>query len=362
MAGPNAARCVQLRPAAARQDKSNARRRFTPLEGIKYMERACVSVIVPIYNTRPFLEECVVSILNQKFDQPFELILVDDGATDGCGELCDRFAAQDKRVRVIHQENQGLSAARNAGIDAAQGRYYAFVDSDDILRPGYLQTLFDACEKHDAYMAICAVEDVREDGASAEPPACTLPTETGVFSGKELLNRFYTPNGTYYTVAWNKLYRAEVWKLLHYPEGRLHEDDFVAHRLFWRCDKVVCLDTPLYCYRLRGGSICRTNIKPEAFDAVDGLADRYRFYVENGADRSVIDNAYAACWRRYLFLCAKVRQNPEPKLVKAISKEQFLMQGLIGYLPNCKQLKMTEKLSAARWSMMPAESLCPLKK
>ena len=328
------------------------------------MEHIAISVIVPIYNTKPFLRDCVKSIQAQSgdFAEPYEILLVDDGATDGSGELCDEMAAQDERIRVIHQENQGLSAARNAGIDAAQGRYYAFVDSDDILRPGYLQTLFDACEKHDAYMAICAVEDVREDGASAEPPACTLPTETGVFAGKELLNRFYAPNGTYYTVAWNKLYRAEVWKLLHYPEGRLHEDDFVAHRLFWRCDKVVCLDKPLYCYRLRGGSICRTNIKPEAFDAVDGLADRYRFYVENGADRSVIDNAYAACWRRYLFLCAKVRQNPEPKLVKAISKEQFLMQGLIGYLPNCKQLKMTEKLSAARWSMMPAESLCPLKK
>ena len=106
------------------------------------------------------------------------------------------------------------------------------------------------------------------------------------------------------------MYRAEVWKLLHYPEGRLHEDDFVAHRLFWRCDKVVCIDKPLYHYRLRNGSICRTNIRPEAFDAVDGLADRYRFYVENHADRAVIDAAYAACWRRYLFLCAKVRQSP----------------------------------------------------
>ena len=94
-------------------------------------------------------------------------------------------------------------------------------------------------------------------------------------------------------MAWNKLYRAEVWKLLHYPEGRLHEDDFVAHRLFWRCDKVVCVDKPLYHYRLRNGSICRTNIKPEAFDAVDGLADRYRFYVENRADRTVVDAAYA---------------------------------------------------------------------
>ena len=325
------------------------------------MERIAVSVIVPIYNTRPFLEECVRSILNQQFSEPFEVLLVDDGATDGCDVLCDELAAQDRRIRVFHQENQGLSGARNTGIDAARGRYYAFVDADDVVHPGYLQTLYDACETHDAYMAICAVEDVNEDGASQDPPEYTLPAETGVFVGKDLLNRFYAPNGTYYTVAWNKLYRAEVWKLLHYPEGRLHEDDFVAHRLFWRCDKVVCLDAPLYNYRLRKGSICRTEMKPEAFDAVDGLADRYRFLVENSAPRDTVDAAYAACWRRYLFLCAKVRQNPSPKLVKAISKEQFLMQSLIGYLPNCRTLKMTEKLSAARWAMMSAESLCPMK-
>ena len=325
------------------------------------MERIAVSVIVPIYNTRPFLEECVRSILNQQFSEPFEVLLVDDGATDGCDVRCDELAAQDKRIRVFHQENQGLSGARNTGIDAARGRYYAFVDADDVVHPGYLQALYDACEAHDAYMAICAVEDVNEDGTSQDPPEYTLPAETGVFVGKDLLNRFYAPNGTYYTVAWNKLYRAEVWKLLHYPEGRLHEDDFVAHRLFWRCDKVVCLDAPLYNYRLRKGSICRTEMKPEAFDAVDGLADRYRFLVENSAPRDTVDAAYAACWRRYLFLCAKVRQNPSPKLVKAISKEQFLMQSLIGYLPNCRTLKMTEKLSAARWAMMSAESLCPMK-
>ena len=77
------------------------------MEGIKFMERVCVSVIVPIYNTKPYLEECIRSILDQQFDQTFELILVDDGATDGCGAMCDAFAAEDKRVRVIHQENQG---------------------------------------------------------------------------------------------------------------------------------------------------------------------------------------------------------------------------------------------------------------
>jgi len=326
------------------------------------MERIAVTVVVPIYNTKPWLTECVDSLRAQEFSEPFEILLVDDGSTDGSGALCDELAAGDKRIRVIHQDNQGLSAARNTGIDAAKGRYYAFVDSDDLVYPQYLQKMYDACEKHDAYMAICAINQINEDGSDQTPPGHVLPTETGVHCGKDLLNCFYTPNGIYYTVAWNKLYRAELWKLLHYPEGRLHEDDFVAHRLFWRCDKVVCLNDVLHCYRQRQGSICRSDMRPDAFDAVDGLADRYRFYVENRADQAVVDAAYAACWRRYLFLCAKVRQNPTTELVKAISKEQFLMQGLISYLPNCKSMKLVDKLSAARWSMMSAESLCPAKK
>ena len=95
------------------------------------MERICVSVIIPIYNTKTWLEECIQSVLDQKFDQTFEVILVDDGSTDGCGDLCDEFAKRDARIRVIHQENQGLSAARNTGIDAAQGRYYAHKNSTD---------------------------------------------------------------------------------------------------------------------------------------------------------------------------------------------------------------------------------------
>ena len=206
------------------------------------MEHIAISVIVPIYNTKPYLAECIESILAQKINVPIEVLLIDDGSTDGCGEVCDKYAARDERVRVIHQENQGLSAARNAGIDAAKGRYYSFIDSDDVVLPRFLQTLYDACEEHDAYMSLCSVEDVQEDGKSCDPAYFTRPTQEGVFCGKDLLNEFYTPYGTVYTVAWNKMYRAEVWKLLHYPEGRLHEDDFVAHRLFWRCDKVVCIE------------------------------------------------------------------------------------------------------------------------
>ncbi len=172
----------------------------------------------------------------------------------------------------------------------------------------------------------------------------TRPNAEGVFCGKDLLNEFYTPTAPCTPLPGISLYRAEVWKLLHYPEGRLHEDDFVAHRLFWRCDKVVCVDKVLYHYRLRGGSICRTNTARRPLMPWTAWLTATASMSRTVLTEPLIDAAYAACWRRYLFLCAKVRQNPTPELVKAISKEQFLMQGLISYLPNCRQMKMTEKL------------------
>lgn len=106
------------------------------------MEHIAVSVIVPIYNAEPWLEECVQSILDQDFPASYgtiEVLLIDDGATDGSGALCDRLAKRDNRIKVVHQENQGLSGARNTGIDMARGRYYAFIDSDDVVRPAYLK-------------------------------------------------------------------------------------------------------------------------------------------------------------------------------------------------------------------------------
>ena len=339
-----------------------------------------VSIIVPVYNAADHIARCIESIRRQTY-RNLEIILLNDGSKDVSYAVCQSYAGIDRRIVVIDKNNSGVSATRNLGMQEAHGKYFQFVDADDFIQPYATELLVQKAEASHADMVIAHYNRI-------EPPVSLPKTmrdtvvervldpildpqhrvQTFGFLMEGPLNKdafacglMQEPASFYYGVMWNKLYRAEVWKLLHYPEGRLHEDDFVAHRLFWRCDKVVCLPDVLYNYRLRSGSIMRTSLKPGAFDAVDGLADRYRFYVENGADRSVIDSAYAACWRRYLFLCAKVRQNPEPQLVKAISKEQFLMQGLISYLPNCRHMKMTEKLSAARWAMMPAESLCPAK-
>ena len=139
------------------------------------MEHIAISVIVPIYNTKPYLAECIESILDQKINVPIEVLLIDDGSTDGCGEVCDKYAARDERVRVIHQENQGLSAARNAGLAAADSEYLVFLDADDALRPGALQAALDAQNTAPQNFVLWHYTTDEQDAAAVTSDTATCP-------------------------------------------------------------------------------------------------------------------------------------------------------------------------------------------
>lgn len=307
-----------------------------------------ISLIIPVYNVARWLPLCLESVAAQTFTD-YEVILVNDGSTDESGYLCDQWAEKDSRIRVLHQANKGLSGARNTGIGAARGEYIAFLDSDDEVDPAWLEQLYRACTTTGAEMAICAIEDVTEDGCSFAPQRLTQPMEAGVFEGKKLLPYFYAPQCIYYTVAWNKLYRADLWKQLEYPLGKIHEDDAVAHRLFWDCPAVACLAEPLYRYRMREGSICRgAKLKPNTFDSIDALTDRYQFFRSVKADRSLQDKALAACWRRYLSTLALTKDDLSPQMEEHKHQAACLMQPLALRALGCKELRLTEKLSALR--------------
>lgn len=309
----------------------------------------CISVIVPVYGVEAWLPACVDSLLRQTFSD-FELILVDDGSPDGCGYLCDRYAAQDSRVQVIHQTNGGLSAARNSGIDAAHGDYLAFVDSDDTVAPDYLEQLYTAIRQADGDLALCGVEDVSETEEPFSPRVLTLPTQTGVFSGRALMEQFFGANSTYYTVAWNKLYRAEIWKELRYPTGMIHEDDAVAHLVYDRCQTVVCLDRPLYFYRLRPGSICRTELRPGRFDGVSAHAAWCRYFAQLG-DEGLLGRSLYSCWMLYLSLCGQAIKTPLTwPLCARWHSAQAEMAALLPLLPRCSALSFLQKLSCRRWA------------
>ena len=220
------------------------------------META-ISVIVPVYRVEKYLPACIDSILNQTFTD-FELILVDDGSPDRCPEICDETAKRDARVRVIHQVNAGLSAARNAGIEAAHGAWLSFVDSDDYIAPHFCEKLYQTAQRTNADCVMCSVQNVDESGKLIDSALMRGADE--VKTGREVLRKIGRDDVTPYLTAWNKLYRRKLFNTLRYPAGRQNEDVFVFAELFCQVQRAACVAEPLYFYRKRMGSIMNSAV------------------------------------------------------------------------------------------------------
>ena len=203
-----------------------------------------ISIVVPVYGTEAYLSQCVESLLAQTHSY-LELILIDDGSLDHSGALCDRYGEQDRRVRVIHQDNQGVSAARNAGIKAAHGQYIAFVDSDDWVEPDYLAALLQAAEETEADAAV-EVSGV----------------QTCVWTGPEALRQLCYQK-QFDTAPWGKLFRAELARKTPFPEGMFFEDLAVVCRMIGEAKRVAGLAGTRYHYRqnpkgtMNGGDVRR---------------------------------------------------------------------------------------------------------
>ena len=208
-----------------------------------------ISIIVPVYKVEKYLNECIDSILAQTFTD-FELILVDDGSPDNCPALCDAAAEKDSRVRVIHQQNKGLSGARNAGIDVARGNWLGFVDSDDMIDPTFCEKMLHAAVQAGAEMAVCNILRMKENKALDSYQEHCLKDE--VLSREEIVHRIQL--SPFYMVM-TRLCRREVFEKIRFPEGKNYEDAFTAPEILERVNKAACVAEPLYQYRLRSGSI-----------------------------------------------------------------------------------------------------------
>jgi len=222
-----------------------------------------VSVIVPVYNIQDQLPRCVESILSQTYED-LEILLVDDGSSDGSGELCDRYAARDPRVQAVHKENGGLSDARNCGIDRCTGEYIVFIDGDDYVRPDYVARLLESVTASGAGAALCGFDLVDEDGSIIRTEALT--ELSGTVSGRDVLSAVLTPYGYKYVVAWNKIYHRSLFERLRYDKGKIFEDEYIHFRLFSDCGSVSILSRPLYCYVQREGSITNSAMSAEKIE------------------------------------------------------------------------------------------------
>ena len=245
-----------------------------------------ISVIVPVYKVEQYLERCVRSVLAQTYKNT-EIILVDDGSPDGCPAMCDIYAKEYENVCVIHQENKGLSGARNAGINVAKGEYLAFVDSDDIWSPYFLESLYQALKEYNADISQCRWEYMHGD-ALKEPYNPQAKCEC--FTSREMLANLYIQTGAYYVVAWNKLYKKELFENIRYPEGRIHEDEATTYKLFDRAEKCVFVDNALYGYfvGMGGTSITRNGFNLKKLDWRHANKERVKYFIEKGYKELIV--------------------------------------------------------------------------
>lgn len=236
------------------------------------MGNPIISIIVPVYNMERYLRKCVDSLLTQTHTN-LEIILVNDGSTDSSPQICDAYAAVDARVRVIHQQNAGLSAARNAGIERSTGSLIGFVDSDDFISPNMYEDLLRALEMNDADMSMCGIRHVFEEG-SVHPEEVFLPRDEVVQGQGEILSRLGSADNWLWVVACNKLYRRALFQRIRYPVGKLHEDEFVIHHLLLACQKVVGIAQPLYHYLQHNAGITRSGFTLRRLDGAEAQFDR----------------------------------------------------------------------------------------
>ncbi|MCQ2523350.1 MAG: glycosyltransferase [Lachnospiraceae bacterium] len=234
-----------------------------------------ISVIVPVYNTELYLKNCVDSILRQTF-KDFELILIDDGASDNSASLCKEYADADTRVKYFYQENSGASVARNHGIDVATGDFITFIDSDDWIDEDYLELLLAESERYDIVQIGNHV--FTADGQTNRGDQVNSDLEEKI-NGKDLCIRLL--EGKYQSggVPWGKLYRKELWEDIRFPAIQRFEDVAVLYKIYWKASEIHNVKTAKYCYRSqRPGSIMHSKFTLSWLEIVDVENDRVSFF------------------------------------------------------------------------------------
>lgn len=242
-----------------------------------------VSIIVPVYNIRTYLPQCAKSLLEQSC-RDIEIILVDDGSTDGSGALCDEYAANDSRVRVVHKENGGLSDARNAGLDKASGKWVLFVDGDDYLvRDAVALLLKEAAEDADFVQF-----HYHETADTQWQPEAQTANRRVCNDTKEMFEMLYRLGGVAASSC-TKLWNRRVFENIRFQKGTLHEDEELMNHVLPHCHKVIYTDLVIYGYVMRQGSIIHSGFARKNMDIFPIMDQRIVVLTELGCHELVLE-------------------------------------------------------------------------
>lgn len=232
-----------------------------------------ISVVIPIYNVEAYLAECLDSVTGQTY-QNLEILLVDDASPDGCGAVCERYAENDRRIRVVHKEkNGGLAEARNTGMDAATGDYLFFVDSDDWLAADTLERLYEGLKEYqaDCCVGVCVTVLEKADGEREIQRSGKRPER--VETAQEAMEHVLLAGSS----SCNRLYKREMLEGLRFPGGRINEDEPFALQAYGRMERIAFLDCETYFYRKRANSITTSAFSVKMADCVYNSRDNLAF-------------------------------------------------------------------------------------
>lgn len=313
-----------------------------------------ISIIVPVYNIEKYIEKCIRSILNQSFKK-IEVILVDDGSTDGSLAICQQYSRLDERIKVITKENGGLSSARNEGIKQSTGEYIAFIDGDDFVHPQYIEKLYNTLSSFDADMSVCGIEIVDENGKITDKlstgaiykPYCPFTREK--LSPIEVERRYYTEeNGFIFVVAWNKLYKRQIFENLLYDEGKIYEDEYLFSTLLRKCREISFVTDKLYFYVQRNNGITSKSKQRDKFQYISEIFYRRISIYENEQNQELITRACEKFLRQiitYYYFLNKEEKSKAKDIYYKIIKQYNMpaiywgMYPIIGIMSNFKHLK-----------------------
>ena len=222
-----------------------------------------VSVIIPVYNTSVYLRECLDSVAGQTY-RGLQILVIDDGSNDGSGEIADSYAAADERFTVMHRENGGPSAARNAALKEATGKYIFCIDSDDVIEPETIETLVKICNETGSELCISSYRRFKDPYIRQSYPEM----HSSILDAKEATRRMTCDMGFTHSSC-GKLYLRSLWEGITFPEGKIYEDYQTTFKLIARAEKVAYCDARFYCYRIRSGSIMRTKVQEINIELLD---------------------------------------------------------------------------------------------
>ena len=232
-------------------------------------QKPLISVIVPVYNTKAYLDRCLNSIIGQTY-QNLEIILVDDGSTDGSGELCDLYSQRDLRIKVIHKTNGGQGSARNVALDVAKGQYVAFVDSDDWIDFDMYNNLLDNARKYDADISCCANSDVK-----------AISNSKTIYMNPNIMREYLGGCIGLNQSPCNKMFKRHLFNQVRFLELRAYEDCATLHLVLAQATKAVYQDTVYYYYEKRQNSTMTQSFSSVKFQAIIAYQQVYDFYKEN---------------------------------------------------------------------------------